>query len=380
MATSYNKNAKYAAQQAAGYASDEDLKPYMDSLTDADKGLSAEAQKYIAQQKYNYANAKTDEERNSAHKKAEGVRYEEGGYYAGKSGTDHITRDDVYVSSADQKHMNMDQLNDTLRNKMMVKAGLLSTEEANALAQGVREQYGYSGGQYGNRYDRLRNADGSYQFLYDGMPGSISQYQQMIQNLANGLVNRGSFSYNPENDPLYQNYAQQYTAGAQSAMQNTLAQISARTGGLASSYAGQAAQQSYNGYMSQLANKIPELQQLAYQMYRDEADDTRNNISMLMGLANNDYDLYANERNFNYNNYLSNRDYNYQYNRDKNADYQYETEMNQRALEFAADALQSGTKIWADAAADGVDANTYYAQWLPYLAGMIENRYWPGTL
>ena len=42
-----------------------------------------------------------------------------------------------------------------------------------------------------------------------------------------------------------------------------LGQVAARTGGLASSYAGSAAQQTYDGYMSALADKVPELRQLA---------------------------------------------------------------------------------------------------------------------
>lgn len=43
-----------------------------------------------------------------------------------------------------------------------------------------------------------------------------------------------------------------YTEGGRQAMQNTLGQVSARTGGLASSYAGSAAQQAFNQYMAGL--------------------------------------------------------------------------------------------------------------------------------
>ena len=163
-------------------------------------------------------------------------------------------------------------------------------------------------------------------------------------------------------------------------MQNTLAQIAARTGGLASSYAGPAAQNAYNGYMTQLANKIPELYQMAYGMYRDRQSDMRDNLAMLQSLSDADYNRYANERDFAYQNYLGNRDYNYQYNRDKNADYQFETQMNQQALETAIDALLNGTNVFGGLAADGVDPNTYYALMQQYLPGMIENRYWPGAL
>lgn len=356
---------------------------YLGSLSEADKGLDQDSQNYIAQQKYawNEANKAGDAAgMKQANINAQNRRYSSGGYYASNDGTGKITKDSVYMSNADQKHFSPEQLEQNTQNKMRVLAGLMSTEDANAMAEADREQYGYSGGKYGDKYIRLKNADGSNQFSYDGLPDSVNQYQQMIQQMSDRLLNQGEFSYNPYEDPLYQLYAQQYTSGGQSAMQNTLAQIAARTGGLASSYAGTAAQNAYNGYMTQLANKIPELYQMAYGMYRDRQSDMRDNLAMLQNLSDADYNRYANERNFAYQNYLGNRDYNYQYNRDKNADYQFETEMNQQALETAIDALLNGTNVFGGLAADGVDPNTYYALMQQYLPGMIENRYWPGAL
>ena len=357
---------------------------YMQNLSANDKTLPADAQRGIAQQKLNYANATTDAERNAAHNAAEALRYNNGGYYAGRSGNDYITKDSVYTSNADQKHFSPEQMADTTQNKMKVLAGLMTTEDANAMAEAEREQYGYSGGKYGDQYIRLKNADGSNRFTYDGLPDSVNRYQQMIQQMSDRLLNQEAFSYDPYQDPLYQLYAQQYTSGGQSAMQNTLAQIAARTGGLASSYAGTAAQNAYNGYMTQLANKIPELYQMAYGMYRDRQNDMRDNLSLLQNLSDADYNRYANERNFAYQNYLGNRDYDYQYNRDRSedarADYQFETQMNQQALETAIDALLNGTNVFGGLAADGVDPNAYYALMQQYLPNMIENRWWPGTL
>lgn len=360
---------------------------YLGSLSEADKGLDQDSQNYIAQQKYAWdqANKKGDQAgMRQANINAQNRRYNSGGYYASNDGTGKITRDSVYVSNADQNHFSPEQMDDLYRNKMKVQAGLMSTEDANAMAEADRELYGYSGGKYGDKYIRLKNADGSNQFAYEGLPDSVNQYQQMIQQMSDNLLNQKPFSYDPASDPLYQLYAQQYTAGGQSAMQNTLAQIAARTGGLASSYAGTAAQNSYNGYMAQLANKIPELYQMAYGMYRDRQNDMRDNLAMLQGLSDSDYNRYSNERNFAYQNYLGNRDYNYQVGRDKTedtrADYQFETQMNQQALETAIDALLNGTNVFGGLAADGVDPNTYYALMQQYLPNAIENRYWPGAL
>lgn len=345
---------------------------YKQGLTGADRGLSDDAQTALAQQKYNWAtaNAKGDTAgMDAAHRNAEKIRWDNGGYYAGRSGTDHFTADDVYMSAADQNYLSADEQKSSAQIKAAIKAGLIPTEQGNALLEAVRERYGYSGGQYGDQFNRLKNADGSDQFSYEGLPDSVSQYQQQIQQLADQLLNQEPFSYDPYSDPLYNLYAQQYTSGGQSAMQNTLAQIAARTGGLASSYAGTAAQQAYNGYMSQLANKIPELYQLAYGMYRDRVNDQRENIGLLQGLSDSDYNRYANERNFAYQNYLSNRDYNYQVGRDRNDDYRFEAERADAQLdrdlkqrELAADILLNIASGGAGAAADGVDYQTFLSQ------------------
>lgn len=102
------------------------------------------------------------------------------------------------------------------------------------------------------------------------------------------LQNRQPFSYDPEKDPTYQQYKAQYERGAQKSMQDTMGQVMARTGGLASSFAQTAGQQSYNAAMAQLADKVPELRQLAYQMYMDEGNRLRSDLQMYDSLDSSD--------------------------------------------------------------------------------------------
>ena len=78
-------------------------------------------------------------------------------------------------------------------------------------------------------------------------------------------------------------------------MEDTLGKVSARTGGLASSYAGTAAQQAYDGYMEALADKIPELRQLAYSMYQQEDSGLRSDLALLRALEEGDYSRYQDE-------------------------------------------------------------------------------------
>ena len=138
------------------------------------------------------------------------------------------------------------------------------------------------------------SAGGSYSYEQSA-PSYKNRYQSVMDQAAAALLSRPAFTYDHNTDPMYQQYKDSYTRQGQQAMEDTLAQVSARTGGLASSYATSASQQTYNNYMSALADKVPELRQLAYQMYMDEGDTLRANLQMLQGLEATDYGRYRDQ-------------------------------------------------------------------------------------
>lgn len=210
------------------------------------------------------------------------------------------------------------------------QAGMQAAHDA---AEALRAKYSYSGGGDGSQYIKLPQDLGLQDFSYESAPSYVSKYQSQIDQLASQILNREKFSYDPETDPLYQQYADSYTRNGQRAMQDTLGQLSARTGGLASSYAGTASQQTYDNYMAALADKIPELQQLAYSMYRDEGNDQRANLEMLMALEQGDYAKYADllgqyntDRSFDYGVFADDRSFDYGLSRDKTEDARYADE------------------------------------------------------
>lgn len=125
-----------------------------------------------------------------------------------------------------------------------------------------------------------------------------SKYSATIDSLVNKAINREPFSYDPATDAAYQSYARQYTRLGDQASQDTLADVAANTGGLASSYAVTAAQQARNDYNQQLADKIPELMETAYNRYRDEYNDTLAGISTLQGLDDSAYNQFSTDRGF----------------------------------------------------------------------------------
>lgn len=124
-------------------------------------------------------------------------------------------------------------------------------------------------------------------------PGEYqSQYGDQIQGLIDQLLNREKFSYDFASDPLYQLYADRYQRGGQMAMKDAMAESAALTGGYGNSYAQQVGQQTYQQYMEDLNGIIPELRDAAYNMYQDEGDTMRSNLSMLQTEDDRDYGKY----------------------------------------------------------------------------------------
>lgn len=147
------------------------------------------------------------------------------------------------------------------------------------------------------KYANGGNGSSSFSSSYSGGQYEDS-YAGQIKSLTDQIMNRGAFSYDVNKDPLYAQYADQYTRLGQRAMDDTLAKVSARTGGLASSYATTAGNQAYQNYMQELSNKVPELYKLAYDMYADQYNRDVNNLNLLRGLSSDEYNRYANERSY----------------------------------------------------------------------------------
>lgn len=105
--------------------------------------------------------------------------------------------------------------------------------------------------------------------IYDGSVTAFNRGGQLL-DLAGAGNGGNAWNYDLENDPVWQAYKRQYERGGNTAMNDTVAQLAARTGGMASSYAGQAGQQTYDSYMQGLTDVIPTLEQAAYERWMDE--------------------------------------------------------------------------------------------------------------
>ena len=159
---------------------------------------------------------------------------------------------------------------------------LLATEAANQL----RKTYGnYAlddkgnvsfAGSYGGRVnDTLSKVENYGPFSYSK--------DDAYQKLLDAVANPESFSYDPDTDPRMSAYKKAYLREGQRATQNTLAQASAGTGGVPSSFAVTAAQQAGNYYAGQLADIIPTLYEDSYNQYLNDQALKQQGLGALQG-------------------------------------------------------------------------------------------------
>ena len=220
---------------------------------------------------------------------------------------------------------------------------------AHAGAEALRAKYNYSGGADGSEYNpwgdgrfhsststsNNNRTESMQPFTYESAPEYVNRYQAQIDSLTDEILNRPEFSYDPETDPRYQSFRKEYQREGQRATADTMGQYAAMTGGMPSTAATVAAQQAGNYYAAQMADRIPELYQLAYSMYQDEGDNMRLNMDMLTALEQGDYNKYLNllsqyntDRNFAYGVYSDDWNRNYQLDRDDINDQRYDMEWN----------------------------------------------------
>lgn len=204
-----------------------------------------------------------------------------------------------------------------------------ATDEAGRLAANQRaEEIRATGGSYtGGRYGLEYNPFGTGLYAGSGYEDDISaltdellnrpsfnyksyesQYSDQIADYLDRLTDRKPFEYNYAEDDSYKAYKKQYLREGDRATQNAIAQAAALTGGVPSSAAVTAATQAGDYYAAQLSDRIPQLEQNAYDRYVNDYNMDANTLSMLQSLDDSAYSRYANDRAFDYQQWMD--DYN----------------------------------------------------------------------
>ena len=159
------------------------------------------------------------------------------------------------------------------------EAGQRGMKAAHDGAQALRAAAGYQALEDGSGYVPLaRRYQQEEAPEYEG-----SQWDDTLDRVANRLIGMNYADWTQGDQ--YQALADRYGQQGRMSMQDVMGQISSRTGGLASSYAGTVAQQQYNNYMTKL-------EEAAREMYSSERQDLAQNASLASSLAQQDYGRY----------------------------------------------------------------------------------------
>ena len=141
---------------------------------------------------------------------------------------------------------------------------------------------------YVEKRDRTDEVEGTRP-VYDGT------YDDQVEALFDEIMARGDFKYDLNGDPLWQQLSDQYTKKGQLAMMDTQAQAAALTGGYGSSHAQGVGQQTYQGYLQQLTDRVPELHQLALQKWSTDQALLEDQYRAAREMQDSEYGKYRDE-------------------------------------------------------------------------------------
>lgn len=126
-------------------------------------------------------------------------------------------------------------------------------------------------------------------------PTYAGTYDAKLEEIYDKIVNREKFKYDINSDALYQQYAAQYTQQGKMAMQDTMGQAAAMTGGYGNSYAVTAGNQAYQDYLQKINEMVPELHDAALARYNADGEALMDEYALTGDLRDEEYGRYQDE-------------------------------------------------------------------------------------
>ena len=149
---------------------------------------------------------------------------------------------------------------------------------------------------FNKKYEASDSVNGAYHNLVfhnaEKPKDYVSQWKDQLDTLMGQIMNREKFTYNFNEDALYQQYKDKYVQQGKMMMGDAIGQASAMTGGYGNSYAQSVGQQAYQNSLDNLNDIIPELYQMALDKYNMEGQDLLNQYGLVMDREDMDYGRY----------------------------------------------------------------------------------------
>lgn len=128
-------------------------------------------------------------------------------------------------------------------------------------------------------------------------PTYAGTYDTKLEEIYDKIVNRDKFKYDVNGDALYQQLAAQYQQQGKLAMEDTMGQAAALTGGYGNSYAVGAGNQAYQGYLQKINEMVPELHDAALARYNADGEALVDEYALTGDLRDEEYGRYQYELN-----------------------------------------------------------------------------------
>ena len=195
----------------------------------------------------------------------------------------------------------------TLKNdwtKAMQRGDKTAAQDIHDRTDDFRRQYGgYTGGADGSGFVKdstYFNYDDPYADTLDALAKQLvsqkpfqNPYQEQTDKVLDQYLGRGPFEYDLDSDINWRQYQKTYLREGQRAREDTLANYAAATGGQSSTAAVNAASQAQDYYNAQMADKIPELYQFAYERWLNEGQQYAGQLDALRGLGADALNAYS---------------------------------------------------------------------------------------
>lgn len=149
--------------------------------------------------------------------------------------------------------------------------------------------------------------------LLEKLSTGRTSYTDQIKAMMEQIQGREKFSYNVDDDTLFQQALASAMSSGKQAMQDTIGQASALTGGYGSTYATSAGNQAYNAFIEDAYDNLPEYYQMALEAYQMEGQEMYNQLNMLNQADATEYQRLYNSWDANFTNAqnMYNQEYNY---------------------------------------------------------------------
>jgi hypothetical protein len=135
----------------------------------------------------------------------------------------------------------------------------------------------------------VKEADAWLATQLEQIQSGKTSYSDDVRNMMDKIMNREKFSYDVDTDPLFQQALASAMNSGKQAMQDTIGQASALTGGYGSTYATSAGNQAYNSFIEDAYDNLPQYYEMALQKYQMEGDELFRQFGMVSEMDDKEY-------------------------------------------------------------------------------------------